>query len=84
MLEDWLAVCAEVVDFQEVEVAILVLQKVAHEHVHRAFFFGVDVGLREDLVDRLDGGDRVWVGVWHALDLYAVVVAIAVDREQVL
>ena len=81
MLEYDLTIGAEVVDLQEVKVALFVLQEVANEHVHGALFFGVNVGLSENFVDSVNRGDGLWIRIWHALDLHTVVIAVAVDRE---
>ena len=61
VFENWLSISSEVMNLQKMEVAIFILQKVAHEHVHRTFFLRVDVSLREDLVDGVDGSDSVWI-----------------------
>lgn len=68
-----LAVSGERSDFKKVESPRLVLHEVAHKLIQSALCPRVDVHLREDLVDSVNGLDRVWIGVWHAGDAVDVV-----------
>ena len=40
---------------------MLILKEIANEVVEGALVLGVDIHLREDLVDVVDGVDRAWI-----------------------
>ena len=68
MVENWLAICVEIVYFHEVKVTVFILKEVTDERVHRALILSIDVSLWKDLVDGFYRTDSVRVWVRHALD----------------
>ena len=45
MVENWLAICVEIVYFHEVKVTVFILKEVTDERVHRALILSIDVSL---------------------------------------